>query len=227
MEDPPDQTAQPASDPPVLGSTPHPIEKKIEDIDKAKTGLPTETKHSIDDEKFVRQVNVPWNMQDVHRNSIGAAKINLRVLNGTAKKAVITADYVSVLGIGFANISLTLDLATVGENGLDTGSFTGSKWYAVYLITTSKGEKLACLAHQDNLNAPTLPSGYVIARRIGSVVANAGATDLTAFVISNDWGWFTAAAPSKHLAAWFRVDGQGYMTSGGAEGAVHGFYDPT
>ena len=66
-------------------------------------------------------------------------------------------------------ISLTIDAATVGPNGLDAGSLAASTFYHVYLIddgTTTAG--LLSLS----ATTPTLPSGYVYFSRIGARITN-------------------------------------------------------
>lgn len=63
-----------------------------------------------------------------------------------------------------ASGSLSINTATVGANGLDTGSLAGGTWYSVWAIfngTTVSG--LISLS----ATSPTLPSGYTYKARIG------------------------------------------------------------
>lgn len=63
-----------------------------------------------------------------------------------------------------SSISLTINTASTGANGLDTGTLSISTWYAVWVIwngTTTAG--LISLS----ATAPTLPSGYTHKARVG------------------------------------------------------------
>jgi hypothetical protein len=65
----------------------------------------------------------------------------------------------------------TINLSTVGANGLDAGSLAANTWYHVFAIAQADGttSRIASLSPV----APTLPSGYVKRRRLGSVRTNA------------------------------------------------------
>ena len=63
-----------------------------------------------------------------------------------------------------SSVSLTINTASTGANGLDTGTLSISTWYAVWVIwngTTTAG--LISLS----ATAPTLPSGYTHKARVG------------------------------------------------------------
>jgi hypothetical protein len=59
----------------------------------------------------------------------------------------------------------TIDCGTVGANGLDAGSLANNTWYHVFAIGKTDGTT-ALLASTSA--TPTLPSGYMLKRRIGS-----------------------------------------------------------
>lgn len=63
-----------------------------------------------------------------------------------------------------SSVSITINTASTGANGLDTGTLSISTWYAVWVIwngTTTAG--LISLS----ATAPTLPSGYTHKARVG------------------------------------------------------------
>ncbi len=65
--------------------------------------------------------------------------------------------------------SLTLNSATSGANGLDTGSIANSTWYFIYVIYNPTTSTTACLMSL-SATAPTLPSGYTLkSSAIGAV----------------------------------------------------------
>lgn len=65
--------------------------------------------------------------------------------------------------------AVTIDGATTGAGGLDTGSLAASTFYAVYAIADSNGlnDGSACISA--NLTSPLLPAGYDMFFRIGFV----------------------------------------------------------
>ena len=73
--------------------------------------------------------------------------------------------------VSIAGAARTIDFGTVGALGLDTGTIGASTTYHIYAIAKVDGSDsyVASL----NAAAPSLPSGYVYARRIGSVRTNA------------------------------------------------------
>jgi hypothetical protein len=66
------------------------------------------------------------------------------------------------------NVSLSGDLSTSGANGLDTGTVATDTWYAVYVIYNPTADTAAALFSL-SATAPTLPTGYTYARRVGWV----------------------------------------------------------
>lgn len=64
------------------------------------------------------------------------------------------------------NVNLTLNLASTGANGLDTGSETASTWYSLWVIFNQANSTLACLA-SISATSPTLPAGYTYQARFG------------------------------------------------------------
>lgn len=63
-----------------------------------------------------------------------------------------------------SGVSLSLNTAGTGANGLDTGTLAASTWYAVWVI--SNGTTTATLLSLSS-TAPTMPSGYTHKARVG------------------------------------------------------------
>lgn len=63
------------------------------------------------------------------------------------------------------NVSVTINTATSGANGLDTGSLTGSTWYALFLIAKDDGTVAGLIS--TSATAPALPTGYTYFVRVG------------------------------------------------------------
>ena len=74
---------------------------------------------------------------------------------------------------------LTIDITQAGANGLDTGSEAASTWYYVFIIKNMTTDTIAGLL-STSATAPTMPSGYTVKRRIGSVY-NDSSSDFLAF----------------------------------------------
>lgn len=72
-------------------------------------------------------------------------------------------------------VTQTLNAATTGANGLDTGALAANTWYYVYLIDT--GTTTSTLLSL-SATAPTMPTGYVFKMRIGAVRTGGSSTFL-------------------------------------------------
>jgi len=71
------------------------------------------------------------------------------------------------------NVSVTINAATTGANGLDAGSLSNSTWYYIWLI--SNGTTTSGLVSASS-TAPTMPSGYTYKKRVGSFITDGSAT---------------------------------------------------
>jgi hypothetical protein len=87
---------------------------------------------------------------------------------------------------GASSVSLTLNVAGSGANGLDTGSVTtsGYNYFVIYNPTTGTVASLASLS----ATAPTLPSGYTYKRRIGWFSYSSGIIGFVQRGNSTDYG---------------------------------------
>lgn len=84
----------------------------------------------------------------------------------------ITADAVSVSDgatsfNSLLTVSLNINSATSGANGIDTGSIANTTWYAVYVIFNPSTLTTAGLI-STSFSSPSLPSGYTQFARVGS-----------------------------------------------------------
>lgn len=73
-------------------------------------------------------------------------------------------------------ISSTIDCTTTGALGLDSGSLGNNTWYHVFKIMKADGTD--SLVASTSVASPTMPSGYIYKRRIGSFK-----TDGTAHIV--------------------------------------------
>lgn len=102
--------------------------------------------------------------------SIQGAFKNLQASStGLSANVTVTADEIVVEDAANAyktlrSVNLTIAGTSVGANGLDAGALAVSTWYSVWVI--SNGVTTAGLLSL-SATAPTLPSGYTFAARIG------------------------------------------------------------
>jgi hypothetical protein len=86
----------------------------------------------------------------------------------------------------------TVDFGTVGANGLDTGVQILSTWYHIYAI--GKVDGTTALLGSTSVSSPTMPTGYTLKRRIGSVFSDAS-VHFTSFTQDGDlFEWTTMNA---------------------------------
>lgn len=80
-------------------------------------------------------------------------------------------DSANVYDMSVSTASTTINAATNGLNGLDTGSLAASTFYYVYVIGDATGFKPTGFILSTNApsTGPLLPSGYSIFRRAGQV----------------------------------------------------------
>jgi len=110
-------------------------------------------------------------------SGVGGSFSNLVIMNNagtpntqvdvTASEAVMSDN--SGKAIRATSVSLTINCATTGANGLDTGSLGASTWYYVFLI--SDGTNTRGLMSLSS-TAPTMPESYTYKKRIGAMRTN-------------------------------------------------------
>jgi len=102
----------------------------------------------------------------------GGTFSNLRAsASGTSANVNVSADEIVVesasnVHAALRNVSLAINIAGSGANGLDTGTLAVSTWYSLWVIynpTTQTAAGLISLS----ATAPTYPSGYTFKARAG------------------------------------------------------------
>ena len=83
----------------------------------------------------------------------------------------------------------TLSLASTGANALDTGTVTSATWYHVFAISKAEGVSAATLA-STNLSSPTMPSGYTLKRRLGSIYSDADVSVQNFVQTGDNFNWY-------------------------------------
>lgn len=77
--------------------------------------------------------------------------------------------------------AVTINAASTGLNGIDTGTFAASKVYAVFLIADPVSLKTSGCMISLSYTAPTMPTGYSAFALIGYAVTDASAHFLPGF----------------------------------------------
>lgn len=113
-----------------------------------------------------------------------ASNTTLTIATGQVRDSTNTYDIVSPT-------TLTLNAAANGANGLDTGTFAASTWYAVHLIYDwTNSNPVACLLSTSK-TAPVMPSlsstgvTYSAFRFIGWMFSNSSTHFASCYVIGN------------------------------------------
>ena len=89
--------------------------------------------------------------------------------------------------VSFKNVSITINSAANGANGLDSGSMAAAaNWYYVYLI--SNGNAVAGLLSL-NATSPTLPTGYTYYARVGAMQTDATPAFYRSRQVGKDARW--------------------------------------
>jgi len=86
---------------------------------------------------------------------------------GLSASVSVSADEIALSGAGYVgvrSVSLTINTAASGANGLDTGTLAASTWYSVWVIWN--GTTVSGLV-STSATAPTLPGGYTHKARVG------------------------------------------------------------
>lgn len=97
----------------------------------------------------------------------------VRILPGEC----VSDDYQELL---VASSNITVNIAAVGVNGLDTGVEAPSTWYYIWLIKDLNSNQVSGLISASS-TTPTLPSGYTKKRLLGAVRNNTSSNFLNFF----------------------------------------------
>lgn len=130
---------------------------------------------------------------------------NLKHVWASNTTTTITADQVMLMNGSNApylatNVSLTLNSATSGANGIDTGSVTTSTWYYIYVIYN--GSSVASLMSTSPAS-PSLPGGYTYYARIGAARTD-GSSHFLGFI---QYGRTVQYMVGSNLSALPKIDG--------------------
>ena len=112
-----------------------------------------------------------------HKNLYGVFQSNTNA-NFTADAIVVQDSNNNTRRV--LGVNVTLNTASMGANGLDTGSIAANTWYAIYIIANYTTNTVACLMSA-SFSSPTLPSGYTYASGPISVVRTNGSSQLIGF----------------------------------------------
>jgi hypothetical protein len=108
--------------------------------------------------------------------------------------AGIAADSTNALMMVLAssmNKTTSAFAAGSGNGGMDTGSVAVSTWYHFFLISNAAGTSVDVLFSL-SATAPTMPSGFTLFRRIGSMKTTAGTANWGSFVQNGDvFSWLS------------------------------------
>lgn len=77
-----------------------------------------------------------------------------------------------------ASVSVTIDMATSGANGLDTGAEASNTWYYGWVL--AKGDGTICGVASTSSSAPTLPTDYVY-KALVTAVRNDGSSNFITY----------------------------------------------
>jgi len=88
-----------------------------------------------------------------------------------------------------STVSVTIDMATSGANGLDTGAEAGNTWYYGWVIAKTDGT-VAGLASA-SATAPTMPSGYTF-KALATAVRNDGSSNFIKYRQQGATAWYEA-----------------------------------
>lgn len=105
--------------------------------------------------------------------------------NTTTKLTITATEAIAKLAPGSSaflgvNLSFTLNFATTGVNGLDTGAVAASKFYGIYFIYNPTANTWGTLASL-NTTTPTLPAGYTAYALMGVVPTDGSAHIVAGF----------------------------------------------
>lgn len=89
-----------------------------------------------------------------------------------------------------ASVSLTVDMAVGGANGLDTGAEASNTWYYGWVL--AKGDGTICGVASTSSSAPTLPTDYVY-KALVTAVRNDGSSNFVKFRQMGAMVYFEAA----------------------------------
>jgi len=134
----------------------------------------------------------PFAQNLVIKNNSGTPNTKVDV---TAGLVFLSASTVSKF---FSSVSVTINAATTGANGLDTGSLTTNQEYHVYLI--SDGANVAGLLSL-SATSPTMPTGYTMAQRFGCFKTD-GSSNFYRIIQNGNRAQYQVTAATNTASMW-------------------------
>jgi hypothetical protein len=135
--------------------------------------------------------------------AIAGSSRNLVITQASNTSLTITADQIAVAvslsGNPFLGTSInqTLNAATTGANGLDTGALGASSFYSIYEIYNPTSNTFACLMCLESASSGTIysgahmPSGYTASALIGYWITNSSSHLFIANIIDRKFFYQT------------------------------------
>lgn len=111
--------------------------------------------------------------------------------------------------------NITLNLATSGLNGLDTGTEVANTWYYVWLIRRSSDGAVGAL-FSTSLTTPILPSGYDQRRRLPLAVRNDAASDIIPFWVTEGWPYRPKIVYNVNIGDRLNIGSNNVLNNGAA-----------
>ena len=146
-----------------------------------------------------------------YTNTVSAVSVYSNHVTGKAFVPVTTAASVQrVIEIPAASFPLSLDLATSGAGGLDTGAIAQNKGYGVRLITNAAGGAPALLATL-NGGTPTIPAAYAGGTQSDLIWFLSASADWAGGTTYDDIHPFANVAPGHCV---YQAGGGGYVGEG-------------
>lgn len=159
------------------------------------------------------------------RSTVGSSIRNLKAsATGANALIAVTADEIVVRNSSgdpalLAGVSLSIDSAASGVNGLDTGAVASNTWYAIWVIWN--GTTVAGLLSLSG-TAPTMPSGYTHKTRVGWIRTDGTANKYPLAFVQD--GRRVQYVPAGALTAYPQMF---YGTTSGAQAVAVGSFCPT
>jgi hypothetical protein len=142
--------------------------------------------------------------------SVGGYKNLSAGADGIAATIPITLDLVTVrsvidgTNIGLTNVNVTLDTASIGVGGLDTGTLDVSTWYYAYIIHNPGTNDTQALCSLDPLS-PTLPAGYTHIFRCLAFITDATGDKFPRAGVWADDTFQYRITPGSNVTAWPQI----------------------
>lgn len=153
---------------------------------------------------YINGLNLTWLTGTTIRVSAGKTSNGTNVNDITVGLPLnVAATQTGVLPVAAGTGAVTINAATNGAAGLDTGSLANNTFYAVYAIGDSTGIQPGSAIMSATLTTPLLPAGYDMSKRIG-YVKTSGAAAILAFRQQgaglDRWMWYDAAIATNITA---------------------------